>query len=135
MTQFNTGVCEQAGARQKLVCSILESEEVQFQWCIINVELDDSLASSLLQRTVYDSPWVWPCICMLGSRKQKRLLKRRNHLGPNCIPSDPFTIQTQYCIDIKALKCKTLGAELTHAYTLCNNISAFYADDYLPTYI
>ena len=27
---------------------------------------------------------------------------------------------------------KTLGAELTHAYTLYS-ISAFYADDHLPT--
>ena len=39
---------------------------------------------------------------------------------------------------MKALKCKTLGAELhvTHAHTLCINIiSAFYADDNLPTYI
>ena len=35
-------------------------------------------------------------------------------------------------IIIKALKCKTLGAEL--AYTLYSiNISAFYADDHLPT--
>ena len=60
---------QQAGARQKLICSILESKDVQFQWCIFNVELDDSLASSLLQRTVYDSPWVWPCICMLETKK------------------------------------------------------------------
>ena len=33
---------------------------------------------------------------------------------------------------IKAQKCKTLGAEVTHAY---NIICAFYSDDHLPTYI
>ena len=32
----------------------------------------------------------------------------------------------------KALKCKTLGAELVHAYSLYS-VSTFYIDDHLPT--
>ena len=39
----------------------------------------------------------------------------------------------RYNLQMKALKCKTLGAELGHAYTLCCIIGAFYADDHLPT--
>ena len=34
---------------------------------------------------------------------------------------------------MKALKCKMLGAELAHAYTLYCIISTFYVDDHLPT--
>ena len=34
---------------------------------------------------------------------------------------------------IKALKCKTLGTEVTHAHNIV--LCAFYADDHLPTYI
>ena len=33
---------------------------------------------------------------------------------------------------IKAPKCKTLGVEVTHAHSF---ICAFYSDDHVPTYI
>ena len=43
-----------------------------------------------------------------------------------------LTVSAMLLCTIKALKCKTLGAEFI-AYTLYSIISAFYADDHLPT--
>ena len=51
-----------------------------------------------------------------------------------------FSVGNPY-ISMKALKCKTLGAELAHAYIVHTQslhciivgLSAFYVDDHLPT--
>ena len=105
------------------------------QLLLTQLERKDKDISWFLSSLHATCPWRW--LVMMQS-----LLTKKKTAAATCTDDigDPFMytnfILLVSTLIIKALKCKTLGADSTHAHTLCNNIiSAFYVDDHLPTYI